>query len=41
MMPTIDDTHDPPRTGWVAGADGPPRFPVQNLPLGMFSPAGG
>ncbi|MGI4730637.1 MAG: fumarylacetoacetase [Janthinobacterium lividum] len=36
----IDDTHDPARTSWVPGADGHPDFPVQNLPLGVFSPAG-
>jgi fumarylacetoacetase len=36
----IDETHDPSRTSWVAGADGHPDFPVQNLPLGIFSPAG-
>ena len=26
---------------WVEGADGHPEFPVQNLPLGVFSPPGG
>ncbi len=36
----IDETHDPSRTSWVAGADGHPDFPVQNLPLGIFSPGG-
>jgi len=27
-------------TCWVTGADGDPDFPLHNLPLGMFSPAG-
>ncbi len=36
----IDHTHDPALTSWVEGADGHPDFPVQNLPLGVFSPAG-
>ena len=34
----IDATHDPARTSWVASAVGHPHFPVQNLPLGVFSP---
>lgn len=34
----IDDTHDPARTSWVASARGHRDFPVQNLPLGIFSP---
>ena len=33
----IDETHDPARCSWVAGADGHRDFPVQNLPLGIFS----
>lgn len=33
----IDETHDPAATSWVPGADRDPAFPVQNLPLGMFS----
>jgi len=37
----IDHTHDPAATSWVAGADAHAEFPVQNLPLGVFSPAGG
>lgn len=40
-MTGVDETHDPRRTSWVPGADGHPDFPVQNLPLGVFSPAGG
>ena len=31
MMFPIDDTHDPALKSWVAGADGHPEFPVQNL----------
>lgn len=36
----IDETHDPKRTSWVADADAHRDFPVQNLPLGVFSPPG-
>ena len=36
----LDATHDPARTSWVASANGHPEFPIQNLPLGVFSPAG-
>jgi fumarylacetoacetase len=34
----IDSTHDPERKSWVPGADGHGDFPIQNLPLGIFSP---
>ncbi len=37
----IDATHDPARMSWVASANGHAEFPIQNLPLGIFSPAGG
>jgi fumarylacetoacetase len=37
----LDDTHDPARRSWVASANGHPEFPIQNLPLGVFSPPGG
>jgi fumarylacetoacetase len=37
----IDETHDPNRTSWVETAAGHPDFPVQNLPLGIFSKARG
>jgi fumarylacetoacetase len=33
----IDETHDPARTSWVPGADSHADFPIQNLPLGIFS----
>ncbi len=36
-----DETHDPAQRGWAPGADGHADFPVQNLPLGVFSPPGG
>ena len=36
---TVDETHDAGATCWVAGADGHLDFPVQNLPLGLFSDA--
>lgn len=34
---TLDETHDPKRRSWVAGAQDHPEFPIQNLPLGIFS----
>jgi fumarylacetoacetase len=37
-IPAIDETHDPARTSWVESARNHPEFPVQNLPLGVFSP---
>jgi fumarylacetoacetase len=37
----IDATHDAARRSFVASANGHPDFPIQNLPLGVFSPAGG
>ncbi|MBO9707365.1 MAG: fumarylacetoacetase [Caulobacter sp.] len=37
----MDATHDPARTSWVESANGHPQFPIQNLPLGIFSPPGG
>jgi fumarylacetoacetase len=37
-MSQLDSTHDPARRCWVPGADGHPDFPIQNLPLGIFSP---
>lgn len=36
----IDDTHDPARTSWVESANGHSDFPVQNLPLCIFSSEG-
>ncbi|GAA0454440.1 MULTISPECIES: fumarylacetoacetase [Sphingomonas] len=40
MSWSIDETHDPARTSWVQGADDHPEFPIQNLPLGIFSTGG-
>jgi fumarylacetoacetase len=37
----MDATHDPKRRSFVAGANGHPDFPIQNLPFGVFAPAGG
>ena len=37
----IDETHDPGRVSWVSGAEPGSDFPVQNLPLGIFSEAKG
>ncbi len=34
-------THDPGRRSWVESANGHPDFPIQNLPLGIFSPEEG
>ena len=39
-MVRFDDTHDPLRRSWVASANGHADFPLQNLPLGMFSSSG-
>jgi fumarylacetoacetase len=36
----IDESNDPGRTSWVATAEGS-DFPIQNLPLGIFSEAKG
>jgi fumarylacetoacetase len=36
----IDETHDAKRQSWVASANGHSEFPLQNLPLGVFSPPG-
>ena len=38
---TIDHTHDPSLHSWVTDANGHPDFPIQNLPLGVFSPLAG
>jgi fumarylacetoacetase len=39
-MARLDETHDPKRQSWVASANGHADFPIQNLPLGIFSPSG-
>ena len=41
MNRLTDETHDPKRASWVASANGHAEFPIQNLPLGIFSPGGG
>ncbi|MEM1431171.1 MAG: fumarylacetoacetase [Pseudomonadota bacterium] len=41
-MSERNDTHDPARRSWVASANAPQSdFPIQNLPYGVFSTAGG
>src|SRR5271167_4032855 len=40
-MSGIDETHDARRVSWVASPRGHREFPIQNLPLGVFSPPGG
>jgi fumarylacetoacetase len=40
-MTATDETHDINRQSWVSTANGHPEFPIQNLPLGVFSPPGG
>ena len=40
-MTALDETHDPRRKSWVASAEGHPDFPIQNRPLGIFSPPNG
>ena len=39
-MARLDETHDPKRQSWVTSANGHTDFPIQNLPLGIFSPPG-
>lgn len=40
-MADLDRSHDPGAASWVSGAAAPnSEFPVQNLPFGVFSPAG-
>ncbi|MCX8133383.1 MAG: fumarylacetoacetase [Roseococcus sp.] len=39
--PVTDATQDPALRSWVESANGHPDFPIQNLPLGVFSPPGG
>ena len=41
MTAALDHTHDPALRSWVPGSDGHPDFPIQNLPLGVFSPLAG
>ena len=36
-MTMIDETHDPALRSWVGSANGHADFPIQNLPLGIFS----
>src|SRR5207244_3586296 len=40
IMSVIDETHDPRRESWVVSARRHAEFPIQNLPFGVFSPAG-
>src|SRR6516164_10518069 len=40
-MSAIDETHDPRRESWVVSAKDHTEFPIQNLPLGVFSPSSG
>ncbi|URD60507.1 fumarylacetoacetase [Sphingomonas sp. KRR8] len=39
-MSELDHTHDPALTSWVHSANGHRDFPIQNLPLGVFSAEG-
>ncbi|MBP0446510.1 fumarylacetoacetase [Roseomonas sp. SSH11] len=40
-MNALDSTHDPERRAWVPSAQAPDSdFPIQNLPLGVFSRGG-
>ena len=41
MIPTVNETHDPQLTSWVVSASTPGTdFPIQNLPLGVFTRRG-
>ena len=37
MSGGLDETHDAARRSWVASANGHPLYPIQNLPIGVFS----
>ena len=40
-MAALDETHDPDALSWLAAANrAATDFPLQNLPFGVFSPAG-
>jgi len=39
-LSNLDHTHDPALTSWVGSANGHRDFPIQNLPLGVFSADG-
>ena len=42
MTVTLNETHDPARRSFVESANAPDgEFPIQNLPFGVFKPAGG
>ena len=38
---SVDHTHDAALQSWVSSANGHADFPIQNLPLGVFSPLAG
>ncbi len=38
---SVDETHDPALKSWCRSANGHRDFPIQNLPLGIFSEAKG
>ncbi len=40
-MTTLNRTHDAARQSWVESANGHADFPLQNLPLGVFTPPNG
>ena len=40
MAIPLDETHDAKRQSWVTSANGHGAFPIQNLPLGIFSVKG-
>jgi fumarylacetoacetase len=40
-MDGLNETHDPALRSWVESANAATDFPIQNLPLGVFRPAGG
>lgn len=40
MLGQLDETHDAGRQSWVDSARSHPVFPLQNLPLGIFTSGG-
>ena len=40
LNPTLNHTHSPAATSWLASANGHPDFPIQNLPYAVFAEKG-
>ena len=40
LNPTLNHTHSPAATSWLASANGHPDFSIQNLPYAVFAEKG-